>query len=130
MITYEAVKKIGACDEGLAWLKEHGPCTPLDIPQAEWCEWAIKRMPEECAPYLTELADDSSWQVRGAVAGNRFTPLEILARLAQDRDWYVRAAVAGNPSTPPEILVRLANDSHAGVRHAVADNIFTPPKYW
>lgn len=61
---------------------------------------------------LRELAQHEDWRVRADVAGNQFTPIDILAILADDpysydgsqNNYFVRERVAANPSIPVEIL--------------------------
>jgi hypothetical protein len=60
---------------------------------------------------LRELSQHEDWRVRAEVAGNKSTPIDILAILAEDPynhgsqdTYYVRQRVAINPSIPVEIL--------------------------
>ena len=71
---------------------------------------------------LAELASNSDWQVRAAVAQNPSTPADLLRSLADDSDEGVRSYTARNPRTPEDIHEKLASDSSEYVREYLAQN--------
>lgn len=52
----------------------------------------------------TYRGGNNSAIVRGAVASNPSTPVDVLLMLAEDREGYVRARVSKNPNTPIDVL--------------------------
>jgi hypothetical protein len=76
---------------------------------------------------LQLLSQDSSGDVREAVADNPKTPANILTALAGDATSAVRMAVAANVKTAADCLEKLAGDSVNYVRWSVAHNENTPP---
>ncbi len=75
---------------------------------------------------LAKLAEDHDANVRQQVAENVSTPAEALTRLAADDDRGVRMWAAWHASTPAEALTRLAVDDRHEVRREVAGNASTP----
>jgi hypothetical protein len=54
-------------------------------------------------------------QIRRAVAYNRNTPNDILAKMAEDTDGTVRLFVSMNTSTPEAVRLWLKGDGYAGM---------------
>jgi hypothetical protein len=79
------------------------------------------------ADILQLLSEDSSGDVREAVADNAKTPAGVLITLAGDSVSSVRMAVAENTKTPESSLEKLATDQVNYVRWGVAHNESTPP---
>jgi len=75
---------------------------------------------------LTQLADDSDWRVRQAVARNRKTPAALLEKLARDRDPQVRIGVATNLATTETVFMILAVDPDEQVRSVTARFEYVP----
>jgi hypothetical protein len=75
---------------------------------------------------LVKLADDTETYVINDLVGNPKLPREILFKLADSDDKYNRLGVATNESTPPELLSKLANDEESSVKEQVAKNPRTP----
>lgn len=72
------------------------------------------------------LQDDSADWVRGDVAENPSTPIDILNTLANDSSIYVQSHVARNPNATESILRTLSESHNGGVRVEVAENPSTP----
>jgi HEAT repeat protein len=68
------------------------------------------------APFLQQLAEDPSADVRAQVAGSDAASLELLQRLASDEEPRVRLYVAHSRKTPLELVHRLSLDSDERVR--------------
>jgi hypothetical protein len=75
---------------------------------------------------LAALSKDTDRDVRLRVAGNPFTPLEMLMILAEDSDNSIQIAVAENSTVPDlireQLLDRCSKHLDAGVRHGAAKN--------
>lgn len=67
---------------------------------------------------LAELANDSEWVVRAAVATNSHIFPDTLEKLSHDPEWIVRRNIANNPSTSRAIRLRLTHDENEKVREA------------
>lgn len=81
------------------------------------------RRPAELRVY----AQDSSREVRGAVAINQYTPPEVLYHLWEtEKSSFISQKLAGNRSTPVEVLVQLASDTRKSVSVQALDNRSTP----
>lgn len=133
-------------------MKKYIAASAIDISTATEKELVeIARRPNLRIGTLTELAASKYWVVRGAVALNPKTPLNLLQQLATDDNVYVCRAVFNNSNTPadmrehmyklgtqefkeciandpdtdPDVLAWLALDS-VDVRFLVARNRHTP----
>jgi hypothetical protein len=91
---------------------------------------AVADNPKTPAGILTALAADSTSAVRMAVAANVKTPAESLENLAGDPVNYVRWGVAHNESTPPATLKNLTKDSEKHVSDEAKNNPHTPKAGW
>jgi len=80
----------------------------------------LANLPGTSTQQLRELADESDWQVRQAVAMNRKTPSDVLEKLARDPVQDVRIAVCTNLSTTEPVFFILAKDPSEQVRSVVA----------
>jgi internalin A len=74
-------------------------------------KWQLANRSTTTSEQRRELADDSDWQIREAVASSRYTPQYLLTSLAGDSVPAVVAAVASNPKATPRTLRELA-ESH------------------
>ncbi len=61
--------------------------------------------------------------IRGNVAENPNTPIDILTTLSKDENEDVRGSVAKNPNTPIDILQELSNDKNNKVRQFALKNM-------
>ncbi|HVG20435.1 MAG TPA: HEAT repeat domain-containing protein [Blastocatellia bacterium] len=108
------------------WVRELGESDVLLI--ARYCpgsRLAIASITKSTG-VLELLSQDSSGDVREAVADNPKTPADTLVALAGDSVPSVRMAVAANAKTPDASLAALANDQVNYVRWGVAHNENTP----
>ncbi|MFN7934337.1 MAG: hypothetical protein U0R19_13490 [Bryobacteraceae bacterium] len=71
-------------------------------------------------------AEPHGYLVDWGLAWNRSTPVEILERLPYEQDAVVAQHLGHNPSTPAALLERLAQHEKAVVRGGVAGNRSTP----
>jgi hypothetical protein len=85
-----------------------------------WVPWNLAQNPAATPELIDELVARRSFLDK--VAANRRAPARVLAQLAGDSDFQVRAAVALNPSTAAAVLHRLAGDPSVKVRWSVARN--------
>lgn len=72
------------------------------------------------------LSNDSSANVRGALAFNPYVNKDLMSKLSNDKDEFVRLKLAGNINCDKQILSKLSNDSSERVRYNVAQNTLTP----
>ncbi|MDH5360509.1 MAG: hypothetical protein OEX03_08095 [Gammaproteobacteria bacterium] len=77
-------------------------------------------LPSTSIQRLYSLAQQQSWHIRRAVAGNRRSPSELLQQLATDPDLRIRIAVATNLSSPESIHMLMVDDTDKAVRSVVA----------
>jgi hypothetical protein len=91
---------------------------------------AVADNPKTPAVTLVALAGDAASAVRMAVAANAKTPGTSLAELAGDQVNYVRWGVAHNESTPPAILKDLTKDPDKHVSDEAKHNPQTPKASW
>ena len=75
---------------------------------------------------LWDLAKESDWGIRRAVAENLRASSDILYALSLDTSPEVRVAVAENSNTSKDILRYLAKDYYIWVKVAVSSNLNTP----
>jgi len=102
--------------EDLLLLIEHCPSSRLTIASAT-----------KSVEVLERLSQDSSIDVREAVADNLRTPTSTLNALSTDSASSVRMAVAENANVSEANLETLARDAVNYVRWGVAHNEKTPP---
>jgi len=104
------------------WLtgKHHVSNVPEEVLRRAYSMYA-QTDPKE----LDKGASDEEVLVRIAVANNRATTPDVLARLAADNDDCI-FELANNPSTPVEILSRISHDCEEMIRADVASNPALP----
>ena len=129
------------------------PCTPAQVLEAIWRDWALPRAMATITtkhPGYELNPEGEAENLVEALVRNPNTPLECirsytrhtnrmvrievakrarepeLSQLARDSEEYVRGAAATNPRTSPETLARLASDPSRVVRERVVGNPSTP----
>lgn len=70
---------------------------------------------------LEIYSQDPEEYVRAAVAGNKYTPIEVYQNLSIDPSFYVRSELACNRAVPPAILQSMYDDI-IGVQYNLADD--------
>lgn len=76
------------------------------------------------ADTLSDLVMEGWEAERVVAAANPNLPAEYLEQLAEDTSWIVRGAVAANPAVPAKVVIRLATDEDAAVRIAAGRSRF------